>query len=114
MNSRFTVVETSLNRAEFRWKGLRLLQHSFLLGGILCLLTLLFGGAMALGWVTSKTGATAFFAFVAAAGFITWAIIIISVVAGFSHRNRLAAPPQPGDPRLMDRPHNPPLLERPP
>ena len=56
MSFRFTVVETSLNRAEFRWKWLKFLQHSFLLGVILCLLVLLFGAAIILGWVTSKRG----------------------------------------------------------
>src|SRR5437667_85602 len=61
MNLRFTVVETTLNRAEFRWKWLRFLRHSFVLGIILCLLVLLFGGAIAFGWITSKTLATTFF-----------------------------------------------------
>src|SRR5205809_166696 len=65
MNFRFTVVETSLNRAEFRWKWLRFLQHSFTLGVALCLLILAFAGAVALGWVTSKSPATAFFALLA-------------------------------------------------
>ena len=79
MNFRFTVVETSLNRAEFRWKWLRFLQHSFLLGVILCALVLLFGGAIILGWVTSKALATTFFALLGVVGFIAWAVIIISV-----------------------------------
>ena len=61
MNNRFTVVETSLNRAEFRWKWLRFLQHSFLLGSILCALTLLFAVGIIGGWVTSKALATTFF-----------------------------------------------------
>ena len=41
MSLRYTVVETSLNRAEFRWKWLKFLQYSFLLGSILCALVLL-------------------------------------------------------------------------
>src|SRR5438093_5271217 len=103
MNFRFTVVETSLNRAEFRWKWLRFLQHSFTLGVILVLLVLGFGGAIALGWVTSKTVATTFFALLAVVGFIAWAIIIISVVAGAPDRNWLAAALERVDRRLLDR-----------
>ena len=91
MNSRFTVVETSLNQAEFRWKWLKFLQHSFLLGGILCALVLLFGGAILYGWVTSKALATTFFALLGMVGFIAWAVIIISVMAGAPDRSWLAA-----------------------
>ena len=55
MNFRFTVVETNLNRAEFRWKWLRFLQHTALarqhrLLSWFCLL----GAAILMGWITSK------------------------------------------------------------
>jgi hypothetical protein len=103
MSFRFTVVETSLNQAEFRWKWLRFLQHSFLLGSILCLLVLLFGGAVIFGWVTSKALATTFFALLGLAGFITWAVIIISVLAGAPERSWLAAALERVNPRLLDR-----------
>src|ERR1017187_6726032 len=82
MNYRFTVVETSLIRAEFRWKWLKFLQHSFLLGSVLCALVLLFVGGIICGWVTSKALATTFFSLLGMVGFITWAVIIISVMAG--------------------------------
>jgi hypothetical protein len=97
------VVETSLNRAEFRWKWLRFLQHSFLLGVILCLLVLLFGAALILGWVTSKALATTFFALLAMGGFVAWAVIIISVLAGSPERTWLAAALERVNPRLLDR-----------
>ena len=103
MSFRFTVVETSLNRAEFRWKWLRFLQHSFLLGVILCLLVLLFGAAVILGWVTSKALATTFFALLAMGSFVAWAVIIISVLAGAPERTRLAAALERVNPRLLDR-----------
>ena len=103
MSFRFTVVETSLNRAEFRWKWLRFLQHSFLLGGILCALVLLFGGAILFGWVTSKALATTFFALLGIAGFIAWAVIVISVLAGSPERSWLAAALERVNPRLLDR-----------
>ncbi len=103
MNFRFTVVETSLNRAEFRWKWLRFLQHSFLLGCILCALVLLFGVAIILGWVTSKALATTFFAVLGIVAFIAWAVIIILVLAGSPDRAWLAAALERVNPRLLDR-----------
>ncbi len=108
----FTVVETSLNRAEFRWKWLKFLQHSFVLGGILCLLILLFGGAMLLGWVTSKSLASTFFALLGVVGFIAWAVIIISVMAGTPERGWLAAAVERVDRRLLDRLNTLLFLER--
>jgi hypothetical protein len=106
------VVETSLNRAEFRWKWLRFLQHSFLLGVILCLLVLLFGAALILGWVTSKALATTFFALLAMGGFVAWAVIIISVLAGSPERTWLAAALERVNPRLLDRLNTLLFLER--
>jgi hypothetical protein len=103
MSLRFTVVETSLNRAEFRWKWLRFLQRSFLLGGIVCLLVLLFGGAILWGWITSKAVATTFFVLLALGGFITWAVLVITVLAGSPDRSWLAAAVERANPRLLDR-----------
>jgi hypothetical protein len=112
MSFRFTVVETSLNQAEFRWKWLRFLQHSFLLGVILCLLVLLFGGAVILGWVTSTSLATTFFVLLGLAGFIAWAVILISVLAGAPERSWLAAALERVNPRLLDRLNTLLFLER--
>jgi hypothetical protein len=103
MNSRFTVLETSLNRAEFRWKWLRFLQHSSVLGSIVCSLTLLFGVAMARGGVTSKTVAVTFFAFLAVGGLVTWLVLLIAVLAASPDRGRLAAAIERVDRRLLDR-----------
>lgn len=112
MNSRFTVVEMSLNRAEFRWKWLKFLQYSFLLGSILCALVLLFAGGIIGGWVTSKALATTFFAVLGMVGFIAWAVIIISVMAGSPDRNWLAAALERVNPRLLDRLNTLLFLER--
>ena len=112
MNYRYTVVETSLNRAEFRWKWLRFLRHSFLLGSILCLLVLLFGGAVLCGWVTSRAVATAFYALLGSAGFIAWAAILIGVLAGGPERSWLAAALERVDRRLLDRLNTLLFLER--
>src|SRR5437016_900567 len=112
MDFRFIIVETSLNRAEFRWKWLRFLQHSFALGGVLSLLVLLFGGAIVLGWVTSKTLATVFFGLLAIAGFVAWMVIIISVAVGTPERHWLAAALERVDRRLLDRLNTLLFLER--
>jgi hypothetical protein len=112
MNYRFTVVETSLNRAEFRWKWLKFLQHSFLLGSVLCALVLLFVGGIICGWVTSKALAMTFFSLLGMVGFITWAVIIISVMAGSPDRSWLAAALERVNPRLLDRLNTLLFLER--
>src|SRR5882672_7809475 len=112
MNFRFTAVETTLNRAEFRWKWLRLVQRSFALGALLCLAVLLFGGAILLGWVTSKSLATTFFAILAVVGFVLWSVMIISVLAGGPERNWLAAAVERMEPRLLDRLNTLLFLER--
>src|SRR5436309_1612586 len=112
MNFRFTVVETSLNRAEFRWKWVRFLQHTFMLGIIMCLLAIAFGVAVLRGWIISKALAITFFALLGAVGFIAWAVIIISVVAGSPDRNWLAAAVERVDSRLLDRLNTLLFLER--
>jgi hypothetical protein len=112
MSFRYTVVETSLNQAEFRWKWLRFLQHSFVLGSILCLLALMFGVAVILGWVTSKALGTAFFALLGTVGFIAWAVILISVMAGSPERSWLAAALERADRQLLDRLNTLLFLER--
>src|SRR5438045_182178 len=103
MNFRFTIVETSLNRAEFRWKWLRLLQHTFTLGITLSSLALAFATAILSGLVVSKALAITFFVLLAVVGFIAWAVIIISVVAGAPDRHWLAAALERVDSRLLDR-----------
>jgi hypothetical protein len=112
MRNQYAVVETSLNRAEFRWKWLKFLQHSFLLGCIDCALLLLFAGAIIVGWVTSKSLATTFFALLAIVTFIAWAIIIISVLASSPDRAWLAAALERVNPRLLDRLNTLLYLER--
>ena len=103
MNSRFTVVETSLNRAEFRWKWLRLIQHTALLGILLCFLTLGFGAAILSGWVTSKAAGVAFFVLLGLGGVIAWIVVLIGVVAGGPERRWLAAALERVDRRFLDR-----------
>jgi hypothetical protein len=112
MSSRFLVVETSLNRAEFRWKWLQFLQYSALLGTLLCLSILFFGGAILCGWVTDKSLALMFFGLVGVAGFIAWAVIVISVLAGAPNRPWLASALERVDSRLLDRLHTLLFLEK--
>src|SRR5215472_8191831 len=103
MTSRFLVVETSVNRAEFRWKWLQFLKHSSALGTVLCLMVLFFGGAILGGWVSSKHLAVTFYALVGFIGFIAWAVLTIAVMAGGPNRSWLASAIERVDSRLLDR-----------
>jgi hypothetical protein len=103
MQFRFTTVETSLNRAEFRWKWLRFLQHTFALGIVLCLLTLSFALAIIGGWITSKSTAITIVTLLAILAALAWIVIAIAVVAGSPERNWLAAAVERVDRRLLDR-----------
>lgn len=103
MQFRFTIVETSLNRAEFRWKWLRFLQHTFTLGIVLCSLTLLLALSILNGWLTSRTLAVALLTSLGILGIIAWVVIVVAVLAGSPDRNWLAAAVERVDPRLLDR-----------
>ncbi|HVM50062.1 MAG TPA: hypothetical protein VMU04_18685 [Candidatus Acidoferrum sp.] len=108
----FTIVETSLNRAEFRWKWLKFLKHSFVLGTLVCLLVCFFGLAILLNWVTTKGLAVAFLALLGAVAFVAWAVIVISILAGAPDRKWLAAAIERVDRRLRDRLNTLLFLER--
>jgi hypothetical protein len=112
MSSRFTVVETNLNRAEFRWKWRRLLRHSLVLGVVLCFLVLGLGVAMSTGWVANKSLATTFFVLIATAGVVAWVVVLIAVLAGAPDRSWLAAAVERVDRRLLDRLNTLLFLER--
>src|SRR5690348_3183852 len=112
MSSRFLVVEASLNRAEFRWKWLQLLQYSAMLGTLLCLPVLFLGGAILCGWITNKNLALTIFALLAGLGIIAWAAIVISVIVGVPNRPWLASTLERVDPRLLDRLHALLFLEK--
>src|SRR6266567_4307813 len=112
MNFGFTIVETSLNRAEFRWKWLCFWQRSFALATVLCLILLFFGGAILLGLVTSKVVGLAVFVALGIIGFITWVVLVIAVAAGSPDRNWLAAALERVDRRLLDRLNTLLFLER--
>jgi hypothetical protein len=103
MQFRFTIVETSLNRAEFRWKWLRFLQHTFTLGIVLCSLILLFAVSIIAGYVTSKTLAVTLLTSVGILGVVAWLVIVIAILAGSPDRNWLAAAIEQVDSRLLDR-----------
>jgi hypothetical protein len=92
-----------LNRAEFRWKWLRFLGQTFWLGIGLCLLLLLLGAALVLGWIASKPLATALYVVIAVAGFIGWVAIMIGAAAKALDHSWLAAAVERVDRRLLDR-----------
>ena len=103
MNYRFVITEKMLSRAQSRWKWLRFLQHSFILGIILCLLGLLFVAAVHRGWLVEKTAAIALCLFGVIGGFIAWCVILIVAVARNAERAWLAAALERVDRRFLDR-----------
>ena len=103
MSLRFTVIEMALNRADFRWKFLRLLRYSFVLGIVLCLVCLGFGALILKGWVTSKRVGIVFFAMAGLVGLGLWVVLAISVFAQSLNRTRLGAAVEREDSRLLDR-----------
>lgn len=103
MQFRFTIVETCLNRAEFRLKWLRFLQHTFMLGIILCCVVLSLVFAILHGWLTSKTLAMALVTILAILGIVVWVVIVIAILAGSPERSWLAAAVERVDRRLLDR-----------
>ena len=111
MNSQFTIVEASLNRAEFRWKWLRLLQRTSVLGIVAGLGVLLFGVAIRGGWVRNKEIAVTFLLLLAALSFIIGLIIVIATVVGSPEPKNLASAIERSDRRLLDRLHTLLFLE---
>ncbi len=103
MDFRYTAVEKSLNRAEFRWKWLRFLQHGLSLATILCGLVLLLGIALIAGWITSKEWAVTLFGLLGVTGFIALVAVVIAVASRVVDRNWLAATLERVDRRFMDR-----------
>jgi hypothetical protein len=112
MNFRFTVVEMALNRAEFRWKLLRFLRGSMILGIVVGLLVLGFGALVLAGIVSSKSLGTLFFIALMGLGFVAWISMAISVFAGSPDRDRLGSALERVDRRLLDRLNTLLFLER--
>jgi hypothetical protein len=112
MNFGFTIVESSLNRAESRWKWLRFWQRTFALATILCLALVLLSSAILLGWLTSKVAALSLLIAICILGGITWLVLAIVVAASSADRNWLAAALERVDNRLLDRLNTLLFLER--
>src|SRR6267154_1506761 len=112
MNFRFTAVETSLNRAEFRWKWFRFVELSSWLGGIVCLLVSALGLAMLFGYLSKKPLAATIFASIAVLACVAWIVVIIYVAAAAPGRNLLAKALERVEPRLLDRLHTLLFLEQ--
>ncbi len=112
MSFRSSVVEASLNRAEFTWKRLRLMRQTLVLGTAVCVLVLLVGLSITAGYVTSKSIALDLFVGVAVLGLLVWGVVLISVLAGSVDRSWLGAALERMDRSLMDRLNTLLFLER--
>ncbi|HYG34437.1 MAG TPA: hypothetical protein VEC99_06610 [Clostridia bacterium] len=103
MNNRFTVIETNLNRAELRWKGLRLLRYTSVLGILVCLGILGLGAAILAGWIVYKPVAVTILSVLGGLGLIAWVVVLIKVMAGAPERRWLAATIERFDKGFLDR-----------
>ncbi len=103
MNFRFTIVERSLNRAEFRWKWLKVCRYTFILGAIGCLFLLGLEVAILAGWLTNKTLALTLIGAAVVLAFVAWFAVLLIVMAGHPDRNWLAKALEKVDSRLLDR-----------
>ncbi|HEY5915227.1 MAG TPA: hypothetical protein VJA21_31930 [Verrucomicrobiae bacterium] len=111
MNFRFTVLETSLNRAEFRWKWHRFVQRSSVLGIVVGLLLLLLGVSILQGWITDQNLVLALFGVLCAASLVAWMILVIAIMAATLDRRWLASVVERADRRFLDRLHTLLFLE---
>lgn len=103
MNFRFSTVETTLNRAEFRWKWLRLLKYTGMVGILVCLGLLAFGEALLAGWALTLGAAWTIIIILLITAFIIWAAIGIAVLSAAPERRWLGAVLEKTQPRLQDR-----------
>lgn len=103
MNFRFSKIETTLNRAEFRWKWLRLLKYTGILGILVCLGLLAFGEALLAGWVLTQGTAWTLILIFLIASFVSWAAICITVLSAAPERRWLGSVLEKTEPRLHDR-----------
>ena len=103
MSSRFTIVETTLNRAELRWKWLRFVRLSSMLGGITALVFLALGLGLRWEWITSKSTATALMTCILFLAFVAELVIMIVVAGDTPARGWLGAAIERVDSRLLDR-----------
>lgn len=103
MNSRFAVLETSLNRAESRWKWLRFVQLTSVLGVCFSLVLLMLAASIILGWISSRPVALTFLGILCAIALVAWILIAIGVAASQPERHWLAAAIERIDRRFLDR-----------
>jgi hypothetical protein len=103
INSQLTVLEVSLNRAEFRWKWLRFLKASSVLGILLCLAFGVLGALILSGRIKSHSLASAIAVVLCGVGLLVWVAIVLAILISTPDRRRLAAALERREPRFLDR-----------
>lgn len=97
------VVEENLQRAAARWRWLRFLHYSALVGVAACAAVVLMGLAFLLGWTPGPTAARTLLTLVLLGGFVGWLILAVSIFSDAPKRPWLAATLERGQPQLLDR-----------
>ena len=114
MKFRFTAIDRSLNRAELRWQGLRLLRGSAVLGIAICLLVIAWGVTVAAGFLASRPLAVAWLGAIAGGGLMALGLLVLRITGDSPDRKRIAAALENNDRRLLDRLNTLLFLERAP
>jgi len=102
-NSQFPVLEASLNRAEFRWKWLRFLKCTSILGVLFCLIFVLFGAAIVFGGIRSHSLVIGITVVLVLCGLLTWVASVIAILISTPERRWLAAALERVERRFFDR-----------
>jgi hypothetical protein len=103
VNLRTTAIESSFNRAEFRWKWLRFLRRTMVIGMAACVFAILFGFALRLDWIPTEGIAITCVVLLCTLTIFSWGIMALAVFARVPDRHRLAMVLDKAQPRLLDR-----------
>ncbi|HWQ92435.1 MAG TPA: hypothetical protein VN673_12245, partial [Clostridia bacterium] len=102
MKVRSRILDRTLRKAEFGWKGLRFFKGTLLLGTAVALLVFLLGAAVVQKWVGSRQVFITLLAALASLSFLAWLLMLIRVAASHPDRGWLASIIERAN-RLQDR-----------
>jgi hypothetical protein len=105
MNTGNHIVDQNLARAASKWRGLRFLQRTGLIGSLLCLAFLLLALAMLRGWITEPGTATALVVGAVFLAGVCWLGAGVVVLGSEPDTRMVANAVERGQPRLLDRVH---------
>ena len=103
MNRQQTTVNGSLLRARARWKWLRFVRHTCVLGILVCALLVAIGAAVLHGWISVQSRVLTLVGTIGAAALAAETIIVLRLAGRVPRRRWLAAEVERMDRRFQDR-----------